>query len=299
MTKLRYIQSYLCIFLCAVLVTLLGPNISQNYMLIALASAVVVLGLPHGALDFAVAKSLRLVSSFSSALYFITAYIAVSAFAIMLWVAFPAVGLALFLVVSIYHFSTDWRDILPSNASLGLAAVVICGPAVFYSATLVTLFTSLLLSVESAEWIIQSMQLIFVAGIMMFLYSIFGILKNKKIDRQPDKQTMGKWHYAEWVALIISSLILSPLLHFALYFCLLHSPKHLYDVSVKLEISVHKALIIGLPFVLLTLILAAVLLKLGGTGELNIILLRGVFIGLFGLTMAHMLLISLWHRSQR
>lgn len=295
MIKLRYTQSYLGLFLCSILITLLSPNLPPSYLLIALALAVTVLGLPHGALDFAVAKSLRLVDSLNSALYFITIYIAVSALAIMLWIAFPALGLGLFLVVSVYHFSADWRDTMPSYAGIGLAAVILCGPAIFYSATLLTLFTALLLSHESATWIIQSMQLIFAAGLAMFLYFVFNALK----DKQPDKQKIGKWPYAEWLALIISSLILSPLLHFALYFCLLHSPKHLHDVSVKLNVSVRKAIFISLPFVLLTLILAAALFKLFGTSELNVTLLRWIFIGLFGLTMSHMLLISLWHRSQR
>lgn len=268
-------------------------------MLIALALAVTVLGLPHGALDFAVAKSLKLVNSLTSALCFITAYIAVSTLAIIFWIAFPALGLALFLAVSIYHFAADWRDTMPSYAGIGLAAVVICGPAIFYSATLLTLFTSLLLSPESAKWIIQSMQLVFGVGIVMFLHFVVSAAQNKRRDKKQDKQTIGKWIYAEWIALVVSSLILSPLLHFALYFCLLHSPKHLHDASENLNISVRKAIVISLPFVLLTIVLAIVLLKLVGTSELNVTLLRWVFIGLFGLTMSHMLLITLWHRSQR
>jgi Brp/Blh family beta-carotene 15,15'-monooxygenase len=297
MTKLRYTQSYLGVLLCALVIVLLRPNIASSYLLIALALAVVVLGLPHGALDFAVAKSLRLVSSLNSALYFIAGYIALSALAIILWVAYPALGLVLFLAISTYHFSADWRDTMPSYASIGLAAVVICGPAIFYSATLLTLFTALLLSPESAKWIIQSMQLIFAAGLAMFLYFVIGAVQNKPQDEQQDKQTANKWLYAEWVALVISSLVLSPLLHFALYFCLLHSPKHLQDVSATLEVSVRKAIIVSLPFVLLTLLFAVALFKVVGTSELDVTLLRWVFIGLFGLTMSHMLLVTLWHRA--
>jgi hypothetical protein len=54
------------------------------------------------------------------------------------------------------------------------------------------------------------------------------------------------------------------------------------------------------PFVLLTLLLAATLYigftSSGNAIEINTALLRWVFIGLFGLTMSHMLLISAWHR---
>ncbi len=295
MTKLRYSQSYLGVLLCSVLITLLSPDISSSYLLIALALAVTLLGLPHGALDFAVAKSLKLVNSLTSAIYFITAYVAVSALAIILWIAFPAFSLALFLAVSIYHFSADWRDTMSSYAGIGLAAVVICGPAIFYSATLLMLFTSLLLSPESAKWIIQGMKLVFWIGIVLLLYFVVSAVRYKQQNKQP----IGKWTGAEWLGLIVSSLILSPLLHFALYFCLLHSPKHLQDVSENLDVSMRKALIISLPFVLLTLILAVVLFRFVGTDELNVSLLRGIFIGLFGLTMSHMLLINLWHGAQR
>lgn len=301
MTKLRYTQGYLGVLLCTLFIALLGLNIASSYLLIALSLAVIILGLPHGALDFAVAKSLGLVDSPNSALYFVTGYIALSALAIVFWIVYPVFGLALFLTISIYHFSTDWRSIMPSYASIGLAAVIICGSAIFYSATLLRLFTALLLSPKSAAWIIQSMKLIFAAGLTMFLYFVFHAVQNKQRDklkvRQQYKQTVSKWFYAEWIALIISSLVLSPLLHFALYFCLLHSPKHLQDVSATLDVSVGKAIIVSLPFVLLTLLFAVVLFKLVGTSTLDITLLRWIFIGLFGLTISHMLLITLWHQE--
>lgn len=291
MNKIRYTQIYLCVFLLCTIGTLLNLQLPEACLIIALAVAVTLLGLPHGALDFAVAKSLRLISSFNSALYFIVIYLAISAFSIALWISFPAVSLGLFLCVSIYHFSTDWRNTMPCCARFGLASIIICGPAIIYSSTLLALFTSLFLTSGGAHWIIQGMQVIFWLGIIVWVYFIFELLK---ANRALDKLTI-----VECAALIVSSLTLSPLLHFALYFCFLHSPKHLNDVGEELQLSVSKAIILSLPFVALTIVLAAILFNFFAVNDLNIDLLRWIFIGLFGLTMSHMLLINLWHRSHR
>lgn len=290
MNKMRFTQIYLCVFLLCIIAALFNLHLSEFYMVVGLAIAVTLLGLPHGALDFAVAKSLKLISSFNSALYFIIVYVAISAFSIALWVGFPAISLGLFLCVSIYHFSTDWRHTMPTYARLGMASVIICGSAITYSSTLLTLFTSLLLTAETASFIIQGMQVIFWIGIAALGYFILQLLQ---ADRTFERLTL-----VECAALVISSLALTPLLHFALYFCLLHSPKHLNDVGEELQLSMAKAIILSLPFVALTIVLAGVLFMFFGVNDVNIDLLRWIFIGLFGLTMSHMLLINLWHRSR-
>jgi Brp/Blh family beta-carotene 15,15'-monooxygenase len=273
---------------------LLNITVSEDYLIIGLAVAVILLGLPHGALDFAVAKSLKLFSTSISALIFITAYTAIAAFSIIFWISFPAAALTIFLCVSVYHFSADWRASMPRYAGISLATIIICGPAMVYSSVVLTLFTALLLSNEAANWIIQGMRLTFSISLLGFLYFLVSLVRSNK--------TFSKWRIAEWMSLLISSLVFIPLLHFGLYFCLLHSPKHLHDVSEKLNVKVVKAMVISLPFVFLTILLAAGLYSWftaqGNAVELTTVLLRWVFIGLFGLTMSHMLLISFWHRNK-
>ena len=158
-----------------------------------------------------------------------------------------------------------------------------------YSATLTDIFTALLLTTQAANWVIQGMQITFYIGLCVFLYFAIQLSRCKK--------RLSVWQYSEWLTLVLSSIILEPLLHFGLYFCLLHSPKHLQDIGVKLHGSVKRAIAISIPFVILTIILAAGLYELFASRELNIDLLRWIFIGLFGLTMSHMLLIHLWHRA--
>lgn len=262
---------------------------TSGTLIILLAFGVTLLGLPHGALDFALAKSLRLITSFSTAIRFIALYLTIAGLSVLFWIWLPGISLVLFLCVSIFHFSADWRKTMPLFARLSLAGALLCGPSILFSSTLSELFIALLLTIEAAEWIIQGMQLTFYIGLSFFLYYAIQLLTSK---RKPNP-----WQGSEWLILLLSSLILNPLLHFGLYFCLLHSPKHLKDVGMKLHLSLKRAIAISMPFVILTIVLGAGLYQFYGTNELNIDLIRWVFIGLFGLTMSHMLLIQLWHNS--
>ncbi|GAB56151.1 hypothetical protein GPUN_2036 [Glaciecola punicea ACAM 611] len=295
MTKLRYTQIYIGTLLIFALLVAANFSLPEQYLIIGLAAAVTILGLPHGALDFAVAKSLNLVHSVKSGIFFISAYTTIAVLSILFWLGFPASALVLFLCVSIFHFSADWRTSMPKYAGMCLAAIVICGPAVIYSDVVTSLFTALLLSVDAANLVMQGMRLLFFATLAVFLYFLAKLVMSRKAK--------GKWRLAEWICLIMSSLVLTPLLHFSLYFCLLHSPKHLHDVSAKLNIDISRAVLLSIPFVLATMFIAlgvyyGVSQYRGGL-SINTVILRWVFIGLFGLTMSHMILISVWHRHEK
>ncbi len=289
MSKLRYTQFYLSVCTLAIIATLVNLNMSSDNLIAVLALAVVFLGLPHGALDFAVAKSLNFIPSMLLAIRFIAIYIAIAALSITFWVYMPEIALVIFLSISVFHFSADWRLSMPFFSRLGLAISIICGPSVFYSSTVADLFTALLLTAESANWIVQGMRLTFYIGTLLFLYYAIRLLISKKLP--------AMWQTIECIALIVSSLVLSPLVHFGLYFCLLHSPKHLQDVSVKLGVSIKRAVIVSFPFVIITIALGAGTYELFGSNEISTDLLRWIFIGLFGLTVSHMVLIHLWHGS--
>jgi Brp/Blh family beta-carotene 15,15'-monooxygenase len=289
MGKLRFTQIYLATLGLSALALLLNIELSNVAGIAALAIAVVILGLPHGALDFAVAKSLNYVTGVRTACSFLAIYTAVAGASIVFWIALPGTALSLFLGISIFHFAADWRTTMPLYARICLSAMLLCGPSIVNSAVVLTLFTALFVSSDVAAWIIQAMQMIFAAAFLGFLYFVIAAVASKNIK--------SGWQVTEWIALVTSSIVLTPLLHFALYFCVLHSPKHLFDVSQMLRVSLVKVIVISLPFVFLTLLFAWVLFETGASDALHTDLLRWIFIGLFGLTMSHMLLIHLWHRA--
>lgn len=289
MTKQLYTQIYVACFILSLTHFFINVEQYSDQLFVLLTVAVVTLGLPHGALDFRVAKSLNLINTVFSALTFIVAYILLSALAIAFWMWQPGTALIIFLIISIHHFSADWRGALPFAPRIYLAAAVICGPSILNSVILSGIFTNLLVSADLIAYVIFSMQVVFVLSTLMFM--TFMIFKVRK-------ESPNGWLIAEWCVLLIGSVVLPPLLHFVLYFCVLHSPKHLHDVSDLLKVSMKRALLIGLPFVLLTLVLAIGTFAWLGSGTMNVDLLRWIFIGLFGLTMSHMGLIHFWHRSK-
>jgi Brp/Blh family beta-carotene 15,15'-monooxygenase len=288
---------YITTVILLALVWQIYGNVPSIYLMVGLATSVMLLGLPHGALDFAVAKSLGLVSNVKSAIIFICGYTAIASFSIIFWLNFPATALVIFLSVSIYHFSADWRENMPAYGAISLAAVVICGPAVLYSNTVLSLFTAILVSAEASADIIVGMQFVFALSIASFVL----FLGRKAVTKFKNHRN-NAWQTAEWITLLISAVAITPLLHFGLYFCLLHSPKHLFDIAEKLDITLTRAIVLSIPFVLLTVFIGmACYILIEQTGvqlALDTALLRWLFIGLFGLTMAHMLLVNFWHRAQ-
>jgi Brp/Blh family beta-carotene 15,15'-monooxygenase len=301
----RFTQVYVCIFAIAVISTLTNLNVSQEILTIGLAIAVTILGLPHGALDFAVAKSLRLFTSLTSACLFLFAYVIIALISIWFWIGFPTAGLVLFLSVSVYHFAADWRGEMPDYARYCMASIILCGPAIIYSPILLSIFSALLLPAYMAQKVVVAMQVIFgVGSIGLLIYlvpSLYRLQTSKgqqRLNQQFVQSNLSIWRVVEYTALLLSSLFLSPLLHFVLYFCVLHSPKHMRDVGNKLNVRFARLVVLSLPFVVVTMLLAATLYVWLGSANLGTDLLRWVFIGLFGLTMSHMLLVSVWHHRE-
>jgi Brp/Blh family beta-carotene 15,15'-monooxygenase len=130
------------------------------------------------------------------------------------------------------------------------------------------------------------------------LYRLQTSKGQQRLNQQFVQSNLSIWRVVEYTALLLSSLFLSPLLHFVLYFCVLHSPKHMRDVGNKLNVRFARLVVLSLPFVVVTMLLAATLYVWLGSANLGTDLLRWVFIGLFGLTMSHMLLVSVWHHRE-
>ena len=94
--------------------------------LIALA-AVVIIGLPHGALDGAIAIQLGMSQNLLSLIRFLVLYIAAAAVVVGAWMVAPVICLLAFLVISMLHFGmgdvragNGWQGMLEALAHGGL-----------------------------------------------------------------------------------------------------------------------------------------------------------------------------------
>ena len=214
----------------------------------------------------------------------------------MFWVSFPAIALCVFLAISVYHFSSDWRSSFSIGNRLAISTVVVCGPSIYYGSQISVLFSYLMVERHNAVIIILLMKICCVLGVINLLLTFLIKIRKQTSQFRASLSLANLVPNAELPILLISSLLMPPLLHFILYFCFLHSVKHFVDVSGALQFSLTEALRKSAIFVVLTLIFAYIAYYFYGSGDIDTDLVRMVFIGLFGLTVSHMSLITVWHR---
>ncbi len=285
---------YIAILCSVLLANFLGFGISEALQLMLLTILVIILGLPHGALDFEVAKSMHLVDSITSSVSFLIGYLFISASAILFWINFPTLGLVLFLSLSIWHFAADWRNILSKFMPFCVSSAVLCGPSLLYQNEVRQLFIYLLLTPSDAQMVVEFMRGLFFLAIGFLAYT-----SCKRIYHWSGRGRKTLILVAELLALLVSSVILPPLVHFVLYFCFLHSPKHLIDVSEHLNVSLKSSLVLSLPLTFISVCIAYLVYFYNASDSVNIDLIRWVFIGLFGLTVSHMSVVYFWHHWVR
>lgn len=126
-TLLYRIMRFATIF--AILVSLAFPQALASYELYIAAILIVLLGIPHGATDHLIFRQLS--SSFLQAQglqRFYLYYVTLMAVYGLLWWALPALALAIFLGISIYHFGqSNWAYVQFYHKNLAVIAYVIWG----------------------------------------------------------------------------------------------------------------------------------------------------------------------------
>ena len=246
--------------------------------LVILTGAVMLAGLPHGALDPLVANYLMGASSFRRRSLFYLNYLLKAGIAFMFWLWQPEIMLLLFLVFSAWHFSDDWRETLPRAYQIGVGISMVVLPIFFRP-----LDTALLFSYLGADWPEQMFRSVsFLPGIFCCVIMILAISYTTR---------NRLWMSFELFSLCALAVLTSPLIFFSVYFCLLHSPRHIIKVVKVLKIDARKALLYAIVFTLLAVVIT--IFALGGRVEINSAsgLTQAVFIGLFCLTVPHMFLI--------
>jgi Brp/Blh family beta-carotene 15,15'-monooxygenase len=106
-----------------------------------------------------------------------------------------------------------------------------------------------------------------------------------------------KWLSAlEYAGLLALAYVAPPLIYFTLYFCLLHSPRHLSGLLRYANPKQRPRLLrMALIYTVLTLILIAILYYFWSELPIDSLILRLVFIGLAAVTVPHMILIAMAH----
>ena len=107
-------------------VSLWLPRVDAQVQLVVLSPIILLLGVPHGALDIVFVRQLTRIQSTAEWSLFAIAYLAAAAAVVVLWWFAPGWFLASFLLVSAFHFSGD-----PEAATPALIRVLYGGAVIF------------------------------------------------------------------------------------------------------------------------------------------------------------------------
>ncbi len=266
--------------LTVVAATVMLPRLDSSPELIAVATVILLLGVPHGALDPLFMRRLPGAHTVAGWAVFGLVYVLLALGVVALWVAAPAVFLAAFLLISAAHFSGD-----PGPKTGGLSRVfyggaIIVVPALLHSAAMETLFAALA-GHPAAASIMPALRAM--AGPWLLLLMLCAA-----IEAMRDPLTG-----MEIAALGVLASVAPPLVAFATFFCAMHSPRHIlrtavyaFDVSKRMQWATGLA-----PMLLIVALVAAAWLQFGDM-PVDGRLIRITFVGLAALTVPHMMLVE-------
>ncbi len=272
----------MCAAVAAVAATLGGWTPSSAAALTIVIVAVA-LGLPHGALDIIVGPRIVTPSLFFGS------YLAVAAFTTLVWLVTPVLGLITFFAASWFHFA---RGDAPHHRRLGgargLLGISTAGcalglPLALHSRVVAPVLSDLLVG----NGVLDPQQVAAIGWTIAYPSITAGIVAAIAAVRLHQSSTV-----AEIAAIATLAVVVHPLVSFALYFALWHSPRHLISLDID---RTSWALALGAGAA--TLIAGAVVWHLIEPSAAAST--RVVFIGLAALTGPHLVVTELLrtHRS--
>ena len=246
-------------------------------------------GMPHGAGDILIARRI-LRSNYLQLTFFLITYIIIAVFSIATWFVIPSLSLIAFLLISIIHFGlmdTEKTKDLPCRylRALIYGSTPIVIPATFHTSDVTELFALLIFEENTllANHIASLFPIWFLSCIIFFVSG---------------KKTL-KYQFLEILVLAIVLAYLPPLWGFAIYFCLVHSSRHILHLLNSLGSLKYNDYVLVLVTVL-TSILAILIGAFHFTdNSFDIGIIRATFIGLAALTIPHMLLIDSYKGLER
>ena len=248
----------------------------QENSIIFLLLVVTFFGLPHGALDTLVAKKNRIYSNFYGFSLFNLGYLSLASCIFFIWYLVPFLSLVIFLLISAWHFSEDWKNQLDTFQRTILGLNIINLPAFFYPKEVTMIYEMLVERVNIMPLI--SIQ----ENLMYVLFLLLGVVMARN--------TNNKLLLFQVTTIFLSSIFLSPLYYFISYFCFFHSIKNFQETVDELKTEKNKIMIFLIINTIITIIFGFFLFCFFLDGSITSKIVSIVFVGLASLTVPHMLL---------
>ncbi len=252
-----------------------GLDLNANFQLLLLALIfVVLLGVPHGSLDVLFAIQTFDLKQLKHWLKFIGSYVIAALLVISIWLIAPNIFFVCFLLLSALHFSDDLNLIDSKALKLSYGALIITLPSLLFSHELIGLY-AMIIDIKTSTYLVETSKFITVpAGLYLTV-----MLLNKKIGIRSKLETFS---------VCALFLLLHPILAFSIYFCGMHSLRHLIRSHFFLRKFTKQAFLNALIFPTIAVIIVGIFTWLIAENKtLEVEIIRIIFIGLAALTVPH------------
>lgn len=286
MAKYLILQSNLFMVITIVTIALfyLGLGNTSTTNVLALILIITFFGVPHGALDTLFAKKAFALNSIKKWLQFVSVYLSLSIGVLIFWMVLPTFFFILFLCFSAIHFSDDLGSINPKLLGTLYGFNIITLPSILHSNELAKLYGYLIDYGHAVEIVNVMMPFSIVFAALTILITVVISLKKYPIEQR---------HIWEIVAVSVLMLLAEPLLAFTIYFCFMHSARHVLRAKFYFVEYSNTALLITLIVpTLIVLLFCAGFFQLLPIEKFNENLIKVTFATLAALTFPHAFLLS-------
>ncbi len=266
--------------LLVAVLSLVLPVVDKRLELIVIGSLIVLLGVPHGAMDTIFAKSIYGVNNMRGWAIFGLLYLLTAALVVGLWLLAPALFLLGFLLISIAHFSGDPVAGIRRVSRLLYGGAVIVLPVIYHRVEIDHLF-GLLAGADAAAAVTVGLDWL---GWPWLIALILAALFELKYNVQTG---------CELLALALLSVLVTPLIAFTIFFCAMHSARHILR-TVDYSHGTSHLLLLTMSVVPMIAVIIAIFAawNLLSHVSLDARLIQIVFVGLAALTVPHMALVE-------
>lgn len=271
---------FCAIALALVAAIIAGATLAPLQELLAAAALISLLGTPHGAFDAVFARKLFGVADFKGWALFSLLYLGLAAAVVGVWFVAPTFFLCAFLLLSALHFGGDPAAGVATLTRCLYGGAVIVLPALWHGAELQRLL-GLVAGPASAA---------VVAPLLSSLATPWLAATALACALQARTSRLAA---LEWAALATLSVVAPPLVAFTVYFCAMHSPRHILRTLASLPgAEARNALALALWPTLTVLAALALTAWLLSDRSIEARVMQLIFVGLAALTLPHMLLLE-------
>jgi beta-carotene 15,15'-dioxygenase len=263
-----------------VLTTAGSPASTPGAQTLGLLLLILVFGVPHGALDPVAAHHLYRLRSTAAWAGFVLAYVVLAAAAIAVWVVWPSGFVVGFVILSAYHFSGDPAGDAPRLFRGIYGGLIIVLPTLTFAPEVARLLATLM-PATAATMVTAALRGLAVPWLLAALLVAAG---HARRDAAASR---------ELLAVALLAVCAPPLWSFTIFFCLMHSARHVLRLQGSWDHVTWRSLVAAAA---LPVVATAVALGVGWhllpDASTTTRAVQLVFVTLAALTLPHVILVE-------